>query len=72
MLGHTAAHVRVAGEVEVLEKDAVGSFWKLQEGCGNVELHVGVVGEAGDIVFEYDLLVAHLCSSHCHSFFTQN
>lgn len=66
VLAHTASHIGIAGQVEVLDEKASGTFWKLQFGCRSGQFQVGFFGVAGDIVSEYHLLVPHFRYSTGH------
>lgn len=63
-LGHAAAHVRVAGEVEVLEEHGGGALGDLRRHGGGGQDHVLLFGVAGHIVLEDDPLVAQLLCRH--------
>ena len=62
-VGHTSAHVGIAGQVEVLHQHGLGTFWKLEANCGSGNVHVGICRKTRDVVFENHLLVAHF--RHC-------
>ena len=63
---HSNTHDRIAGQVEILDQNTIGTLWKLQfDGTGG-HVHIRFLGKTGDIVLEYHLLVAHFLSYTRH------
>lgn len=62
-VGHTGAHVGIAGQVEVLHQHGLGTFWNLEGRCGSSNVQVGICGKTRDVVLENHLLVGHF--RHC-------
>lgn len=66
-LSHYNAEVRVAGQVEILHQNSIGTLWKLQLYRRRGDEQVGLFGKAGDIVPQNNLLVAyHFLSTISH------